>query len=146
MNGQVVSVNISKEKGTKKTPVDNAKVKIDYGMEGDAHAGNWHRQISLLALESVKKMEGKGMDISPGDFGENITTKGIVLNELPVGSTLKIGESVLLEISQIGKKCHSKCDIYNEVGDCIMPNEGIFARVIRGGNIEEGDRIEIVEE
>lgn len=145
MNGQVISVNISKEKGTKKRPVGKANVKIDYGIEGDAHASNWHRQISLLALESVKKIQDKGLDLSPGDFGENITTEGIVLNELPVGSLLKIGGSVLLEISQIGKECHDRCNIYYQAGDCIMPNEGIFAKVIKGGNIGKGDSIEIVD-
>lgn len=145
MNGKVVSINISKEKGTKKIPVNKANVKIDYGIEGDAHAGNWHRQISLLASESIIKMENKGLYLSPGDFGENITTEGIVLNELPVGSMLKIGESVLLEISQIGKECHVRCNIYYQAGDCIMPNEGIFAKVIKGGNIEKGNRIETVD-
>lgn len=145
MNKEVVSVNISKEKGTKKSPVNKANVKIDHGIEGDAHASKWHRQISLLASESVKKMEDKGLHLSPGDFGENITTKGIVLTELPVGTQLKVGKTVLLEVSQIGKKCHDKCNIYYEAGDCIMPNEGIFAKVIEGGRIEKGDTIEIVD-
>ncbi|MGR3179696.1 MAG: MOSC domain-containing protein [Candidatus Anammoxibacter sp.] len=144
MDIQVVSVNTSEKKGVKKRPVAKVNAKIDFGIENDAHAGKWHRQVSLLAIESVKKMEDKGMSLSPGDFGENITTKGVVLHTLPVGSMLKIGESVLLEVSQIGKKCHSKCEIFNQVGDCIMPNEGIFAKVIKGGNIEKDDLIEIV--
>ena len=143
MVGQVISVNISEKKGTKKSPVDKANVKIDHGIAGDAHASKWHRQVSLLALESVDKMEDKGMTLSPGDFGENITTKGLVLNKIPVGTKMKIGQSVLLEISQIGKKCHSKCNIYYEAGDCIMPDEGIFAKVIKGGQIKKGDSIEV---
>lgn len=142
MNGKVVSINISEQKGTKKAPIEKAIVKVDYGIEGDAHSGNWHRQISLLAIESVRMMGDGGLTFSPGDFGENITTEGVPLKELPVGSTLKIGESVILEVTQIGKECHGKCNIYYETGDCIMPKEGIFAIVKEGGNIKNGENIE----
>ncbi len=144
MNGEVVSVSISKEKGVQKTPVDSVNAIVEHGLEGDAHAGKWHRQVSLLASEGIKKMSEKGLELSSGDFGENITTKGLVLNKLPVGTILKVGESVVLEISQIGKKCHTKCNIYYQAGDCIMPNEGIFAKVIEGGIIKGGDNIEVI--
>lgn len=142
---RIVSINISKEKGTKKTPVDTAIVKVDHGIEGDAHASNWHRQISLLAIESVREMEKKGLDLSNGDFGENITTEGVDLKNIPIGTLLKIGESVIMEITQIGKVCHDKCHIYYEVGDCIMPKEGIFAKVIEGGKIANDDSIEVLQ-
>ena len=144
MNGEVVSVSISKKKGVQKTPVDSVNVIVEHGLEGDAHAGKWHRQVSLLASEGIKKMVEKGLKLSSGDFGENITTKGIVLNKLPIGTVLKIGESVVLEVTQIGKKCHTKCNIYYQAGDCIMPNEGIFAKVIETGSIKSGDNIEVI--
>lgn len=144
MTKQIVSINISHQKGTKKEPVESAVLRVDHGIEGDAHAGNWHRQISLLAIESVKEMEAKGIDLFSGDFGENITTEGLTLKDIPVGSQLKMGETVVLEITQIGKVCHDKCEIYYQVGDCIMPKEGIFAKVIVGGSIQNGDSVEVV--
>ncbi|MDW7973163.1 MAG: MOSC domain-containing protein [Thermodesulfovibrio sp.] len=141
MPAKVVSINISKNKGTTKTSIEEATVIENYGILGDAHAGShWHRQISLLSNESIKKMKDMGLDVRYGDFAENITTEGIDLLSLPLGSKLKIGE-VILEVTQHGKKCHSKCEIFKVVGDCIMPKEGIFARVLKGGKIKVGDEI-----
>ena len=115
-----------------------------FGLEGDAHGGPWHRQVSLLAQESIDKMVKKGLDVGPGDFAENITTSGIGLASLPIGTKLKAGET-LLEVTQIGKKCHAKCAIFEMAGDCIMPKEGIFTKVIAGGSICVGDDIEVLE-
>lgn len=135
---KVISVNISTEKGVVKQPINRGYFKADYGLEGDAHAGNWHRQVSLLDMESILKMQELGMkEIKAGVFAENITTQGIVLYQLPLGSRIKIGE-VILEITQIGKECHLGCEIRQLVGDCIMPREGVFAKVIKGGWIEDG--------
>lgn len=142
---RIVSINISKEKGTRKSPVESAVVKVDHGIEGDAHASNWHRQISLLAIESVREMEEKGLTLTSGDFGENITTEGISLKDIPIGTLLKVGESVILEITQIGKVCHTRCNIYYQAGDCIMPKEGIFAKVIEPGTITNNDVIEVLD-
>lgn len=114
-------------------------------MEGDAHAGKWHRQISLLGIQSIDLMRAKGADVNPGDFAENITIEGIVLYELPVGTRLFVGEEVLLEVTQIGKECHSGCEIQKQVGSCIMPTQGIFAKVLSGGMIHVGDTV-VVEE
>ena len=143
--GKIISVNISKKKSVRKKPVEKVKILAGFGLEGDVHGGNWHRQVSLLAVESIKKMKSKGLKVKPGDFGENITTQGIDLISLPVGSVLKLGKKVLLEITQIGKVCHTKCAIYYQTGDCIMPKEGVFARVLEGGEIKVGDEIEILE-
>ncbi|MCP2604894.1 MOSC domain-containing protein [Candidatus Aminicenantes bacterium AH-873-B07] len=144
--GKIISVNISKKKNVRKRPIQKVKILSRFGLEGDVHAGNWHRQVSLLAVESIKKMKSKGLKVKPGDFGENITTQGINLISLSVGSVLKLGEKVLLEITQIGKVCHTKCAIYYQAGDCIMPKEGVFARVLEGGEIKVGDEIEILED
>jgi len=133
---KILSVNISEEKGKKKKPVRSIKLKKDFGIEGDAHAGSWHRQVSLLAKEDIDTMQNRGMKISFGDFAENITTEGVNLSELPVGSRLKI-EKVELEVSQIGKECHKGCEILKIVGDCVMPRKGIFAKVITGGEIND---------
>lgn len=142
MTGRVVSVNISDKKGVRKRPVDTVTVRKGYGIESDAHASSeWHRQVSLLALESIEKMRDLGLDVSPGDFAENITTSGLDLVSLPVGTVMAIGDEVLGEVSQIGKECHSRCAIYYQAGDCVMPKEGIFMRVIRGGKIKAGDEI-----
>jgi MOSC domain-containing protein YiiM len=142
--GKVVSINASKDKGTKKVPVQKGDFIQNHGLAGDAHAGNWHRQVSLLATESIRKLEEKGLNDLPfGSFGENITTEGIILHELPVGTELKIGQSVQ-EITQIGKKCHSGCEIEEQVGVCIMPTEGIFTQVIKSGKIKVGDKITII--
>lgn len=143
MAGHVVSVNISDRKGIRKKPVEQVVVTADYGIDSDAHASSeWHRQVSLLALESIKKMQDMGLDVSPGDFAENITTEGISLVELPVGTLLLVGE-VELEVSQIGKVCHERCAIYYQAGDCVMPKEGIFAKVVKGGIIKKGSTIDI---
>jgi len=113
-------------------------------LEGDAHAGNWHRQISLLSIESIQKMRDKGLDVGPGNFAENITTQGIDLLKLPIGTKLTIGKHALLEVTQIGKICHARCAIFYEAGDCVMPKEGIFARVLIDGIIEIEDEIKVV--
>jgi len=138
--GTVASISVSTRKGEKKTPVESATLSVDHGIEGDAHAGNWHRQVSLLAEESIDKMRVKGLDVGYGDFAENITTKGLVLYEIPVGTKVSIGEC-LVEVTQIGKECHDRCAIYQAAGDCVMPREGIFAQVLRGGDIKRGDEI-----
>jgi MOSC domain-containing protein YiiM len=130
----IVSVNTSDRKGIPKKPVEKIFLKNNFGVEGDAHAGNWHRQVSLLAAEDIDYMNGKGAGVTFGDFAENITTRGIVLHELPVGSTLAIG-SARLEVTQIGKECHKGCAIMQKVGDCIMPKRGIFAKVIEEGEV-----------
>jgi len=142
MSGTVVSVNVSDRKGIRKKAVEAVVAKTDYGIEGDAHASSeWHRQISLLAMESIKKMQAVGLDVHPGDFAENITTEGIDLVSLPVGTRLTIGDEVVGEVSQIGKECHTRCAIYYQAGDCVMPKEGIFIKVLNGGIIKKGDRI-----
>ena len=141
MHASVTAVCISKAKGERKTPVEQVLLREQHGIIGDAHAGEWHRQISLLAAESIAKMQAMGLAVDAGDFAENITTCGIDLVSLPVGSRLTIGET-LLEVTQIGKECHTRCAIYEQAGDCVMPKEGIFARVLRGGAISPGDRIE----
>jgi len=119
---------------------------VDHGLEGDAHARNWHRQISLLARESIRKMQEKGLAVGPGDFAENITTEGIDLVALPVGTRLRLGEEAVVEVTQIGKVCHSRCDIYRQAGDCVMPREGVFAAVKTGGAVKKGDIIEVIED
>jgi MOSC domain-containing protein YiiM len=144
MPGRVVAVCISEKKGERKKPVREVSVRENYGIEDDAHAGDWHRQISLLAMESIKKMQAKGLDVTTGDFAENITTEGIDLPSLPIGTRLAIGET-LTEVTQIGKVCHTRCAIYHQAGDCVMPREGIFVKVLRGGTIRNDDTIEIVE-
>jgi MOSC domain-containing protein YiiM len=142
---KIVSLAISGKKGTRKKTLGQAVVRIDHGLEGDAHAGPWHRQVSLLAAESIGKARRQGLDVTFGDFAENIATEGIDLVNLEIGTRLKLGRSVILEISQIGKECHKKCAIYYQAGDCIMPREGVFARVIAGGEICCDDTIEIVD-
>jgi len=143
--GKILSLNISTAKGIEKTPVDTISVVVDHGFEGDAHAGSWHRQISLLAIESINSMLARRSDLNlqPGSFAENITTEGIDLCSLPVGTRLSAGE-VELEVSQIGKKCHAKCNIFHKVGDCVMPREGIFAKVIRPGTMRRNDELHVI--
>ncbi len=131
---KILSINISRKKGEQKTPVDEAELKVDHGIVGDAHAGDWHRQISMLADEDVESMRGQGIELNYGDFAENITTKGIDLATLPVGTRLNLGECEV-EVTQIGKECHHGCAIYQAVGDCVMPRKGIFVKVIKGGVI-----------
>ncbi|OOM76499.1 MOSC domain-containing protein [Clostridium sp. BL-8] len=141
---KVLSINISEKKGVIKTPIKEGIFIEEHGLKDDAHAGKWHRQVSLLAQESIDKMIKMGVDgLEAGKFAENITTEGIILYELPVGTRLKIGETIQ-EVTQIGKECHKGCAIKNQVGTCIMPTEGIFTRIIKGGVIREGDSIEII--
>ena len=142
--GKIQAICISEKKGTAKVPLKQVNVIENYGMEADAHAGNWHRQISLLSYDKVQDFCARGVVVDHGAFGENILASGIDFRTLPVGSKLKIND-VLLEVTQIGKECHAHCAIYHQVGDCIMPREGIFARVLRGGMISEGDEIDVVE-
>jgi molybdopterin adenylyltransferase len=139
--GRVVALSVSERKGMAKRNVPAARLVEDWGLEGDAHAGKWHRQVSLLAMESVRKMQAKGAAVGPGAFAENITTEHLDLLSLKIGDRLTIGEAEL-EITQLGKKCHARCAIFEQVGDCVMPREGIFARVLRGGEVRVGDRIE----
>lgn len=137
---EVTAVCISEKKGERKKPVEAVELLENHGIVGDAHAGDWHRQVSLLAKESIDKMRAMGLDVTNGDFAENITTSGINLTSLPVGSRLQVGET-LLEVTQIGKECHARCAIYYQAGDCVMPKEGIFARVLRSGAIKPGDTV-----
>ena len=143
MSAKVIAVCISENKGERKTPVESVELRVNHGIVGDAHAGEWHRQVSLLAAESIEKMRKMGLDVDSGDFAENITTEGIDLPALPVGTRLAVGET-LLEVTQIGKECHTRCAIYHQAGDCVMPKEGIFARVITGGVVRPGDPISVV--
>lgn len=143
MSGSIVAVSVSKSKGEKKTPVESVHVRENFGIIGDAHAGDWHRQVSLLAQESIDKMVSLGLAVGPGDFAENITTLGVDLVNLPVGTRLAIGP-VVLEISQIGKVCHTRCAIFYQAGDCVMPKEGVFATVVSGGVVRPSDEIELL--
>ena len=145
MAASVVAVCTSKSKGERKTPVEQVSLLLNHGIDGDAHAGDWHRQVSLLALESIEKMQRMGLSVTAGDFAENITTSGIDLPVLPIGTKIKVGETIL-EVTQIGKECHARCAIYDQAGDCVMPKEGIFARVTRAGNIRPGDAVELLSE
>src|SRR5450759_3609985 len=138
---RVEAVCISENKGERKKPVESVTLRENHGIVGDGHAGDWHRQISLLAEESIDKMRALGLDVTAGDFAENITTGGIDLVSLPIGSRLQIGET-LLEVTQIGKECHTRCAIFYQAGDCVMPKEGIFVKVVTGGTIKPGDEIE----
>lgn len=146
MKGKILAVCQSKKKGTIKTEIREGLLIEDFGLKGDAHAGKWHRQISLLGIESINKMRDKGYQLSFGDFAENLTVEGLTLPKLPLGTKLKIGEEVLLEITQIGKECHYDCEIRRKIGDCVMPREGIFARVLKGGKVKVGDEIEVLTE
>jgi MOSC domain-containing protein YiiM len=143
--GKVLAVNISKDKGTKKTNIQSCALLKDFGLKGDAHAGPWHRQVSLLADESIEKMRTKGLKVSCGDFAENITTEGLDLVRLPIGTEIRIGNSIILRVTQIGKECHERCAIYYQAGDCVMPKEGIFAEVVTEGEVKVGDEITIAE-
>jgi MOSC domain-containing protein YiiM len=141
---QVVATCISEKKGERKTPLEAVTLRENHGIVGDAHAGDWHRQVSLLAAESIDKMRKLGLDVNSGDFAENITTSGIELVSLPIGTRLLVGETQL-EVTQIGKECHTRCAIYHQAGDCVMPKEGIFARVISGGTVRPGDEVRVME-
>lgn len=142
--GKVLDINISETKGVIKKPIEAGAFMEEFGLEGDAHAGKWHRQVSLLGIESFNKMKELGIEgLEHGSFAENITTEGIVLYELPVGTRMKIGETIQ-EVTQIGKECHAGCAIAQKVGKCVMPKEGIFTRIIKGGIIRRGDIIEVL--
>ncbi|MDZ7832015.1 MAG: MOSC domain-containing protein [Desulfobacterales bacterium] len=142
--GRIIAVCQSFDKGTRKEPVTEGFLKEDYGLLSDAHADCCtHRQVSLLAMESINKMHNQGFNVSPGDFAENLTTEGVDLTSLPVGTCLSVGFEVLLEVTQLGKRCHTGCAIYREIGRCIMPKEGLFARVIQGGSVKAGAKIDI---
>ena len=140
---KVVSIAVSRKKGTRKVQVDKARLLRDHGLEGDAHAGPWHRQVSFLASESIERARKHGLDVGFGDFAENIATSGVDWEVIPVGALVNLGTSVLVEITQKGKECHNRCAIYYMAGDCIMPREGIFGRVLRGGEIRCGTPIHV---
>jgi MOSC domain-containing protein YiiM len=143
--GKLVAISVSNKKGIPKSNVANATLREGHGIEGDAHAGNWHRQVSLLATESINKMKKAGLPgLRPGSFAENLTTEFLKLPQLAIGTKIKIGRTAELEVTQIGKECHAHCAIYFKVGDCVMPREGIFAKVLRNGEISVNDTIEIV--
>lgn len=145
MKGKVIAVNISEKKGVPKKTIEQGEFRVDHGLVGDAHAGNWHRQVSLLGIESINKMKALGIEgLCTGKFAENLTTEGLELWKLPVGTKLKIGDT-LQEVTQIGKECHQKCAIFHQVGNCVMPTEGIFTKVLKNGVIKAGDEIEVVE-
>lgn len=142
--GRVVAVCISERKGTPKKDVGTARLVSGWGIEGDAHAGKWHRQVSLLSYEQVEAFRARGADVAPGAFGENLLVEGFDLKRLPLGTRFRCGSAVL-ELTQIGKECHAHCEIYRQVGDCIMPREGVFTRVLRGGAVSVGDELVIEE-
>jgi MOSC domain-containing protein YiiM len=144
---KIVAVCKSEKKGMKKVPQPTITLKKAYGVVGDAHADcQTHRQVSLLAMESIDKMRAKGFELQPGDFAENLTTEGIDLCSQPIGTRFGVGKEVVLEMTQIGKQCHADCTVRKEVGDCVMPREGVFTRVIRGGTIRPGDSLIIIDE
>lgn len=141
----ILAVCTSEKKGIRKKVVDEVVLKADYGLVGDAHAGpDGHRQVSLLALASIEKIQNLGLAVNPGDFAENLTTEGLELFTLPLGTRLSVGQDIILEITQIGKECHDRCAIFKQVGTCVMPTEGVFTRVIRGGKVTAGDKLEVV--
>ncbi|MGB5993938.1 MAG: MOSC domain-containing protein [Candidatus Deferrimicrobiaceae bacterium] len=144
MTGTVVAVCVSNKKGERKKPEESALLRENHGIVGDAHAGDGERQVSLLAEESIRKMQALGLDVGPGDFAENISTRGVELPALPVGTRLAVGDAVL-RVTKIGKECHSRCAIYDQAGDCVMPREGIFAVVLRGGTVRRGDPVAVIE-
>ena len=144
MDAKIIAISISRAKGQKKTNIPEAELVVNHGIEGDAHAGPWHRQLSLLGIESIELMRKSGADVNPGDFAENITVEGMVLYELAVGTQLQIGKDVILEITQIGKECHHGCEIMKQVGSCIMPTQGIFGKVLKNGTIHVGDEVSII--
>ncbi|MCJ7594713.1 MAG: MOSC domain-containing protein [Desulfobacterales bacterium] len=143
---KIVSIAVSKKKGTRKVQVDEALIVKDHGLGGDAHAGPWHRQVSFLAAEEIEKSRSNGLDVTFGDFAENIATEGIDWKTIPVGTRVVLGDAVIVEITQIGKECHKKCAIYYQAGDCIMPREGVFARVVEGGPIRCEDPIRFLKD
>ncbi|MCD4656257.1 MAG: MOSC domain-containing protein [Planctomycetes bacterium] len=145
MNAKIIAVCISDAKGKGKTEIPVAKLQINHGIENDVHAGKWHRQVSLLATEKIAEMQAKGVEVNIGDFGENIITEGIELEKLIIGTKLKVGTDVILQVTQIGKECHTPCAIFYNVGYCIMPESGVFTKVLNPGEIKKDDKIEIIE-
>ena len=141
VEGTILAVSVSDRKGVRKSNVEEGLLRPDHGLEGDAHAGDWHRQVSLLDIQSIQKIREAGVDVSPGDFAENLTTEGLRLWELPVGTKVRIGPEAEAEVTQIGKECHARCAIFKQVGDCVMPREGIFVKILRPGRVKPGDRI-----
>lgn len=141
--GKIIAVCISERRGTQKKEVEQARLIENYGLEGDAHAGNWHRQVSLLSYGKIREFNERGADVGPGAFGENIVADGFDFRSFPVGTRFSCGDAVL-ELTQIGKECHSHCEIFKKMGECIMPTEGVFARVLQGGVIRKGDELELV--
>jgi MOSC domain-containing protein YiiM len=141
--GKILAICTSEKKGTAKQMINEAEFKVDHGIVGDAHAGNWHRQISLLSFEKIEDFRSRGGEVDFGAFGENVVVEGIDLSKLPVGTKLAIGD-ILLEVTQIGKVCHDRCHIFYTVGDCIMPREGIFTKVLKGGIVKVGNTIEVL--
>ncbi len=139
--GSIVAVCVSPKKGMIKTEVDSVLIEEGVGIVDDAHSGDWHRQVSLLSIEEIEKMNQKGYDVRPGSFAENICTRGFDLLAASIGRKIKIGEKVILEITQIGKECHTRCAVYNKIGDCIMPQQGVFTKVISGGVVRAGDSV-----
>jgi len=144
MNGTIAAVCLSGKKGERKKPAESARLRKNHGIIGDAHAGKGERQVSLLAEESIRKMRALGLDVGAGDFAENITTRGVELSSLPVGTRLSVGDAVL-RVTKIGKECHSRCAVYLQAGDCVMPREGVFAVVLRGGTVRAGDPIALID-
>ena len=142
--GKIVAICISKKKGVQKKDVKQCRLIENYGLEGDAHAGSWHRQISLLSIEGRLVMENKGVKLDAGDFGENVLTEGVEFANIMVGNKIRLGKDALVRVTQIGKECHDRCNIYYQAGDCIMPKEGIFAEVLKGGEIKVDDDIEFL--
>lgn len=142
--GIIRAVCTSPDKGMRKKDIGEGLLVKEYGLKDDAHSGPWHRQVSLLAIESIDKMRAMGLDVGPGDFAENLTTEGIDLVNLPIGARVKIGSEAVGEVTQIGKECHTRCAIYQQAGDCVMPREGIFIRILEGGPVRVGDKIEVV--
>ena len=141
--GRVLAVCTSQKKGVPKRDIGRAELRADWGIVGDAHAADWHRQVSLLAWESIEKMRAKGLKVRAGSFAENITTTGLCLVDLPIGTRMRIG-TALVQVTQIGKVCHDKCAIYYQAGDCVMPREGIFVVVLEGGMVQAGDAVQVV--
>lgn len=142
---RIIAVCTSAKKGQRKKNVTQSMLLADHGLEGDAHAGPWHRQVSLLAMESIRKMQAAGLTVGPGDFAENLTTEGLDLPSLPLGTKLRIGATAVGEVTQIGKECHTRCAIFYQAGDCVMPKEGIFIRVLAEGTVRVGDTLEVVD-
>jgi MOSC domain-containing protein YiiM len=142
---KIIAVSVSEQKGVPKKNISQGLLLENFGLEGDAHGGPWHRQVSLLAMESIQKMQDLGLKVRPGSFAENLTTEGINLPGLPIGTRLRIGLESLAEVTQIGKVCHDRCAIYRLAGDCVMPREGIFVRILKGGPVKPGDPITILE-